>query len=505
MTLPNNTTISLSQVNTELSLTSSALITMNTPKVRILAGVVPTGTAISMSNLWNKTWTVLPVTTNLYAWYDYSSWDNTNKIWYDKVNSYNAASTGSVTTSSVSGNGSSATINTIYVPTSAGIQWPSGVLPASYTMFHLCRYNGTYNGRIIQGMTKNWLDGFWAGLAGQAYHEGWLTNASTNYEGNNWVVSTSQGGLYRSNGVQRSTSVGGNTYDRIGINAGTIYSGEASDAHVVEVLVYDRELNGTEITQVESYFNTRYSVNQGYSITYIVTAGGGGGGMQHAGGGGGGGQLSGTYTVSPGTGYSLSIGGYGTGCTGYNSQGGAWLGYNGGDSSGFGAYCYGGGAGNGGVGNNGGSGGGGGYSDPNQGGYGTSGQGNNAARSVTTSYPFGGGGGGGAGSAGSDVNGGSGNWGGYSAGGGGGYAGGAGGSGGGGAGGGGSGSGAAASNWGCGGGGGGNLGVGLGGNGYQGLVYLYYAGNSARGSGGTGYASGGNYYHYFTSNGTFTA
>ena len=259
MALPNNTTISLGQVNTELTLSATAAIAMNDVKVRALAGIMPPASSIAMNNLWNKSYT-LPVTSSLYAWYDYASWDNTNKIWYDKVNTYHAASTGAVTTSSVSGNGSSVTINTVYVPTAAGIQWPTQVLPATYTMFHLCRYNGTYNGRIIQGMTKNWLDGFWAGNSGQAYHEGWLTNTSTNYEGNNWVVSASQDGLYRSNGTQRSTGVGGNTYDRIGINAGTIYAGEASDAHVVEVLVYNRELDLGEIMSVESYFNTKYSI-----------------------------------------------------------------------------------------------------------------------------------------------------------------------------------------------------------------------------------------------------
>ena len=156
MPLPNSTTISLGQVNTELTLSATAAIAMNDVKVRALAGIMPPASSIAMNNLWNKSYT-LPVTSSLYAWYDYASWDNTNKIWYDKVNTYHAASTGAVTTSSVSGNGSSVTINTVYVPTAAGIQWPTQVLPATYTMFHLCRYNGTYNGRIIQGMTKTGL------------------------------------------------------------------------------------------------------------------------------------------------------------------------------------------------------------------------------------------------------------------------------------------------------------------------------------------------------------
>jgi hypothetical protein len=52
MALPNNTTISLSQVNTELSRAATATISLGETAVRNLAGV-PSG-AISMSNLWGK-------------------------------------------------------------------------------------------------------------------------------------------------------------------------------------------------------------------------------------------------------------------------------------------------------------------------------------------------------------------------------------------------------------------------------------------------------------------
>ena len=52
MALPNNTTISLNQVNTELGLSATANISLNQAAVRTLAGVA-SGT-ISMSNLWGK-------------------------------------------------------------------------------------------------------------------------------------------------------------------------------------------------------------------------------------------------------------------------------------------------------------------------------------------------------------------------------------------------------------------------------------------------------------------
>ena len=54
MALPNNTTISLSQVNSELGYGSTATISLNDAAVRTLAGVGGSGTSISMSNLWGK-------------------------------------------------------------------------------------------------------------------------------------------------------------------------------------------------------------------------------------------------------------------------------------------------------------------------------------------------------------------------------------------------------------------------------------------------------------------
>ena len=63
MALPNNTTISLNQVNSELGRSATANINMNDSAVRSLAGVGGSGTTISMSNLWGKS-SSLSVTLN---------------------------------------------------------------------------------------------------------------------------------------------------------------------------------------------------------------------------------------------------------------------------------------------------------------------------------------------------------------------------------------------------------------------------------------------------------
>ena len=149
------------------------------------------------------------------------------------------------------------------------------------------------------------------------------------------------------------------------------------------------------------------------SIQYLGIAGGGGGGRNDAGGGGGaGGLLTGTTSVSSGTGYSLQIGGGGAG-GGPSSPPG--VGVNGTNTTFLGFTCVGGGGGGSGnngspaSGQNGGSGGGASpwvspSPAPGTGyGTGTSGQGNRGG----TSWPGGGtgssGGGGGAGGQGQDM------------------------------------------------------------------------------------------------------
>jgi hypothetical protein len=64
------------------------------------------------------------------------------------------------------------------------------------------------------------------------------------------VISSDQYNLYRSNGVQRSTTSGaaGSLCD-LGVNV----RGDNSDWAVSEVLLYDRELSLSEIEEVEVY------------------------------------------------------------------------------------------------------------------------------------------------------------------------------------------------------------------------------------------------------------
>ena len=205
---------------------------------------------------------LLPINNNLVGWYKGEEWNGSS--WPD-----------------LSGNGNHCTDingtinkagNYIYGGTGDGIRFPTAILPSTYTLFHVTRYNGSTKGRIFDGVGTtyvNWLSGFHGGKTGVAYHGdsygGWLTeSSSTNFPLDQILISTDQKSLYRGNGVNltiNNSAVG--SADRLSINRGYYSSPpntENSDWAVWEVIVYNRELSLDEIETVEGYlFKTYYT------------------------------------------------------------------------------------------------------------------------------------------------------------------------------------------------------------------------------------------------------
>lgn len=143
--------------------------------------------------------------------------------------------------------------------TADGLRFPSDLMTSTYTLFHVARYNDGAKERIFHSYVGNWLSGFHSSKAGVAYHTGWVTASGTDHEGTNWVISTDQEDLYRSNGVTRGTGNGGVLTPGLSVNHG-VYTAELSDWQVAEIIVYDRELNSTEYGQVEQYLSRKYNL-----------------------------------------------------------------------------------------------------------------------------------------------------------------------------------------------------------------------------------------------------
>ena len=117
-----------------------------------------------------------------------------------------------------------------------------------------------HRNRIFDGVSGNWLSGFHSGESGVAHHGAWTTtNTSVDVHGNNWVFSTDQRYLYRSNGVTRGSGIGGGTSAQLSVNYGSYQSTQSSTWGIAEIIVYNRTLSSSEYTSVEDYLNKKYT------------------------------------------------------------------------------------------------------------------------------------------------------------------------------------------------------------------------------------------------------
>jgi hypothetical protein len=265
MSLPASGAISMNQVNVELGLGGTTSINLNQATVRTLFGV-PSG-AISLNDGHGKS--SGPPVSGYIGWYDATSWSTSTYIWTDKSGNGNHAQGytpgGGIQLVAVTGNGSSKTVDAVRMVSTEGaypyMQWPAGIVPSTYTLFHVCRYTGAAgggSGRIIQGTSINWLSGFWGGNINSFYHNGWVAYPAAGGT-TNWRYSTDQNSLGRQNGVTYGTGGEGSpSYDQICVNNGPY--GEASDCDIAEVIVYNTTLNSGQYASVEAYLTSKYGL-----------------------------------------------------------------------------------------------------------------------------------------------------------------------------------------------------------------------------------------------------
>jgi hypothetical protein len=237
------------------------------------AGMTRINSQTGFIEFYNGTqWTELSIFTpasisGLIGWYDTGSVSGTT--WTDKSGSGNNATITGATVTSVSGNGATLLNQALHGTLSSHkVVFNSNILPsANYTLFHVTRTTGAGSRLRIftSGVTNNgsnWLSGFHSGNTGVAYHDAWITNQS-NLHGNNWVLSTDQRSLYRSNGVNRTITGGGSP----GFVFPLTINENASELTVgwmcAEVIVYNRILTQAEYETVERYLASRYGLTLG--------------------------------------------------------------------------------------------------------------------------------------------------------------------------------------------------------------------------------------------------
>ena len=173
---------------------------------------------------------------------------------------------GGITLSTGSGNGATASINSIGGTTTANILWPTGSIPNPYTMCSISRLaTGTQN-RVIQSETDNWLLGHHGQGAGGVkrgvhYNGTWKTNQVNTGTITNWLNFCATSGntfpnnvLLDGNGVGIAT--GSNAIvSKLAINIGPFVN-EKSDWSFAQLLIWNQVLTPAEMVIVSnSYTN----------------------------------------------------------------------------------------------------------------------------------------------------------------------------------------------------------------------------------------------------------
>jgi hypothetical protein len=219
----------------------------------------------SVGNFTDRAFTLSnPVTgiSGLYQWLTSENYSG-GSTWADASgNSRTWNLSNSYSRVDVSGNGSTKTISAMQMSTATrssnlgngySFTGTAGQNNGNYTLFHVARYRDGQNQRIFNGPGNNWLSGFHGACSGVQYHEGWLSEGDKH--GKNWVISSDQHNFYRSNGVTRGSSNNG-TYNTI-VDLNT---SEPSDAHIAEIILYNRVLTLQEIQGIEAYLAVKFGI-----------------------------------------------------------------------------------------------------------------------------------------------------------------------------------------------------------------------------------------------------
>jgi len=243
----------------------------------------------------------LPVTSGLLANFTADNYNASTKVWTNSASggSSNATASGSPTLVSISPNtylGNTQSFQAVQGVQADSINFGMNALPATYTFFSVARYNPVDSStsryecctnaegrnRIFTSIVGNWLSGFWAGLSGVSYHEGWTTVGASDSHHNQWVLSsdvsasTYRAANYRSYSdsvtVTSNTGVSDSVAHGLIINGGALPT-ETSRFQVAAVISYNRVLTAPEVKVMEAYLSDLYGIRANVPSVITVSAG----------------------------------------------------------------------------------------------------------------------------------------------------------------------------------------------------------------------------------------
>ena len=191
------------------------------------------------------------VFSDAYAWFK-SSMAGPN--WKSAVGDFEAKVVGgSVEIIKKSGHGASKVVNAIAGGANDRVEF-GAILPPTWTLCSLSRYNGSTRKRVLIATPGNTLHGHWNSRRGVAHYDTWVTQGQSRGNIDDWLImcGTNSGARIYADGENIATAdrKGSSGSKSLGIGQA---GGENSDWAVAEIITWDRALDSEEMMRVTEY------------------------------------------------------------------------------------------------------------------------------------------------------------------------------------------------------------------------------------------------------------
>jgi len=146
------------------------------------------------------------------------------------------------------------------------IDIPINLSTSNYTIMGAARYV-TVGGRTFSAKNNNWLMGHWGGTTENYFAEGWVSSVGAGAADTNWRIYAATGNyagdswaMYVNGQLSTGPNNGGGAGPN-GFAVGSVFgSGEFSNSHISNLIVYNRVLTAAEIQQNFNALRSRYGI-----------------------------------------------------------------------------------------------------------------------------------------------------------------------------------------------------------------------------------------------------
>ena len=153
--------------------------------------------------------------------------------------------------------------NYIYGDKDTQIFFPTEILPITYTLFTLAKYNGQTKKTIFGTSNgKQWWSGFRDNNAGIGFQNYWLKVPQMTFNLDSWILSVDKKNFYRANKYNATPGNSDMGKINMAINAPLTYAwgGQQSEFAIKCILVFDQELNIDDISLIEDWIISKYGL-----------------------------------------------------------------------------------------------------------------------------------------------------------------------------------------------------------------------------------------------------